>query len=165
MRPLRFLLAGSVTALLLLPTAALAQAPRAELRDMSCTGIQAAGTDMPKRATLRLTLVDTDDHATLARQDVVTSAAGTFETTVNAQLNQVAGVHMTVQGPGGEVLAFADPRHGRDDADVRPALHRGRWDDPTPVQRGRARDARRSGPLARRLATPPSSARQAAGVT
>src|SRR5262245_18737029 len=97
MRPLRFLLAGSVTALLLLlPTAALAQTPRAELRDMSCTGIKAAGTGMPERATLRLTLVDTDDNATLARQDVVTSAAGTFETTVSAQLNQVAGVHMTV---------------------------------------------------------------------
>jgi hypothetical protein len=114
MRPLRFLLAGSVTPLLLLllPTTALAQTPRAELRDMSCTGIQAAGTDLPERTTLRLTLVDTDDHATLARQDVVTSAAGTFETTVNAQLKQVAGVHMTVQGPGGEELAFAD--HGMD---------------------------------------------------
>ena len=112
MRPLRFLLAGCVTALVL-PTTALAQAPRAELRDMSCTGIQAAGTGMPERTTLRLTLVDTDDHATLARQDVVTSAAGTFEARVNAQLNQVAGVRMTVQGPGGEVLAFAD--HGMDE--------------------------------------------------
>jgi hypothetical protein len=112
MRPLRFLLAGSVTSLLLLPTAALAQTPSAELRDMSCTGIQAAGTDMPERTTLRLTLVDTDDHATLARQDVVTSATGTFMTTLNAQLNEVAGVHMTVEGPGGEQIAFAD--HGMD---------------------------------------------------
>jgi hypothetical protein len=113
MRPLRFLLAGSVTTLLLLlPTAALAQTPRAELRDMSCTSIKAAGTGMPERTTLRLTLVDTDDNATLARQDVVTSAAGTFETTVNAQLNKVAGVHLTVQASGGEELAFAD--HGMD---------------------------------------------------
>jgi hypothetical protein len=109
MRPFRFLLAGGVAAMLLLPTAALAQTtPRAALRDMTCTGIDAAGTDMPKSATLRLELVDEDNNATLARQVVTTSSAGTFKTTVRAQLNQVASIHLTVAGADGKQIAFAD---------------------------------------------------------
>lgn len=108
MRPLRFLLAGGTAALLLLPTAALAQTPRAALRDMTCTGIDAAGTDMPKSATLRLELVDEDDHTTLARQNVTTSPTGTFKTTVRAQLNRVASIHLTVAGADGKQIAFAD---------------------------------------------------------
>lgn len=108
MRPLRFLLAGGTAALLLLPTAALAQTPRAALRDMTCTGIVAAGTDMPKRATLRLELVDEDNRTTLASQDVTTSPAGTFKTTMHAQLNRVASVRLTVASADGRQLAFAD---------------------------------------------------------
>jgi hypothetical protein len=108
MRPFRFLLAGVTGALLLLPTAALAQTPRAALRDMTCTGINAAGTDMPRNARLRLELVDEDNHTTLARQQVTTSSAGTFQTTVQAQLNRVASIHLTVAGADGRQLAFAD---------------------------------------------------------
>jgi hypothetical protein len=108
MRPLRFLLAGGTAALLLLPTTALAQTPRAALRDMTCTGIDAAGTDMPKSATLRLELVDEDDHTTLARQNVTTSPTGTFKTTMQAQLNRVASIHLTVAGADGKQIAFAD---------------------------------------------------------
>jgi hypothetical protein len=108
MRPLRLLLAGGTAALLLLPTAALAQTPRAALRNMTCTGIEAAGTDMPGNATLRLELVDEDSHTTLARQSVTTSPAGTFTTTVRAQLNRVASIHLTVADATGKQLAFSD---------------------------------------------------------
>ena len=108
MRPLRFLLAGGTAALLLLPATALAQTPRAALQDMICTGIDAAGTDMPKSATLRLELVDEDNNTTLARQSVTTSPAGTFKTTVRAQLNRVASIRLTVADAGGRQLAFAD---------------------------------------------------------
>jgi hypothetical protein len=108
MRPFRFLLAGGTAALLLLPTAALAQTPRATLRDMTCTGVAAAGTDMPRNASLRLELVDQDNHTTLARQSVTTSAAGTFTTTMRGQLNRVASIHLTVAGADGRQLAFAD---------------------------------------------------------
>jgi hypothetical protein len=114
MRPLRLLLAGGTAALLLLPTAALAQTPRAALQDMTCTGINAAGTDMPKRATVHLQLLDQDNHTTLARQEVTTSAAGTFRTTVRAQLNRVASIRLTVAGPDGRQLAFADHAMDKD---------------------------------------------------
>jgi hypothetical protein len=108
MRPLRFLLAGGTAALLLLPTAALAQTPRAALTDMTCTGVDAAGTDMPRNTSLRLELVDEDNQTTLARQDVTSSSAGTFKTTMQAQLNRVASIHLTVAGADGRQLAFAD---------------------------------------------------------
>jgi hypothetical protein len=110
MRPLRFLLAGSTLAVLVLltPAPAMAQAAHAALRDMTCTGIDAVGTDMPKGATLQLTLVDQDNGTTLARQAVTTSAAGTFETTVKAQLNKVAMLRLAVAGPDGKEIAFAD---------------------------------------------------------
>jgi hypothetical protein len=108
MRPLRFLLAGGALALLLLPAPALAQTPHAALRDMTCTGIDAVGSDMPKGATLQLTLVDQDSGSTLARQAVRTSAAGTFKTTVKAQLNKVAMLRLAVAGPDGKEIAFAD---------------------------------------------------------
>lgn len=108
MRPLRFLLAGGAMALLLTPAPALAQTAHAALRDMTCTGIDAVGTDMPKRATLQLTLVDQDNNTTLARQTVTTTAAGTFKTTVAAQLNQVAMLRLAVAGPDGKEIAFAD---------------------------------------------------------
>jgi hypothetical protein len=115
MRPLRFLLAGGTAALLLLlPAAALAQTPRAALQDMTCSGVEAAGTDMPKNATLRLELVDEDNDTTLARQDVTTSPAGTFKTTIRATLNQVASVRLTVADAAGRQLAFAD--HAMDEA-------------------------------------------------
>ena len=108
MRPFRFLLAGVTGALLLLPTAALAQTPHAALRDMTCTGINAAGTDMPRNARLRLELVDEDNHTTLARQQVTTSSAGTFQTNIQARLNRVASIHLTVASADGRQLAFAD---------------------------------------------------------
>ncbi len=109
MRPLRFLLAGGAMALLLMPAAAVAQTtPHTALRDMTCTGIDAVGTDMPKSAALQLTLVDQDNNTTLARQTVTTSPAGTFKTTVPAQLNQVAALRLTVAGPDGGEIAFAN---------------------------------------------------------
>ena len=114
MRPLRLLLAGGTAALLLLPSAALAQTPHAALQDMTCTGINAAGTDMPPSATLRLELVDQDNNTTLARQDVTTSAAGTFKTAIRAQLNEVASIRLTVATADGRQLAFADHTMDRD---------------------------------------------------
>jgi hypothetical protein len=109
MRPLRFLLAGCAMALLLMPATALAQTtPHAALRDMTCTGIDAVGTDMPKSATLQLTLVDEDKDTPLAHQTVTTSPAGTFNTTVNAQLNQVARLRLAVAGQDGAEIAFAN---------------------------------------------------------
>src|SRR6266568_3612866 len=86
----------------------------AVLPDMTCTGINAAGTDMPKSATLRLELVDEDNNTTLARQNVTTSPAGTFKTTVRAHLNQVASIRLTVATADGRQLAFADHAMDRD---------------------------------------------------
>ena len=108
MRPLRFLLAGGAMALLLMPGAALAQTPHAALRDMTCTGIDAVGADMPKSATLNLTLVDQGNNTTLAHQKVRSTPAGTFKTTVKAQLNQVAALRLSVAGPDGDEIAFAN---------------------------------------------------------
>ncbi len=108
MRPLRFLLAGGAMALLLMPAPALAQTPHAALHDMTCTGIDAVGTDMPKSAALQLTLIDQDNNVTLAHQTVRTSPAGTFETTIRVQLNRVAGLRLTVAGEDGTELAFAN---------------------------------------------------------
>jgi hypothetical protein len=109
MRPLRFLLAGCAMTLLLMPATALAQAtPHAALRDMTCTGIDAVGTDMPKSATLQLTLIDEDKDNPLARQSVTTSPAGTFKTTVDAQLNQIARLRLVVTGQDGTQIAFAN---------------------------------------------------------
>ena len=108
MRPLRFLLAAGAMALLLMPAAALAQTPHAALNDMTCTGIAAVGADMPKSATLRLTLIDQDNNTTLAHQAVKTTPAGTFKTTVQAQLNKVASLQLKVSGPDGREIAFAD---------------------------------------------------------
>ncbi len=108
MRPLRFLLAGGAMALLLMPATALAQTPHAALHDMTCTGIDAVGADMPKSATLELTLVDQDNNTTLAHQAVETTPEGTFNTTVQAQLNKVASLHLTVSAPDGTEIAFAN---------------------------------------------------------
>jgi hypothetical protein len=108
MRPLRFLLAGGAMALLLLPAPALAQTPHAALHDMTCTGIDAVGADMPRSATLRLTLTDMGSNTILAHQSVRTTPAGTFDTTVKAQLNQVASLRLTVAGEDGREIAFAD---------------------------------------------------------
>jgi hypothetical protein len=69
---------------------------------------------MPKSTTLRLTLVDQDNQTTLARQNVTTSPAGTFKTTVKAPLNQVATVHLSVAGPDGKEIAFADHAMDKD---------------------------------------------------
>jgi hypothetical protein len=108
MRPLRFLLAGGAMALLLLPAPALAQTPHAAMHDMTCTGIDAVGAGMPKSATLQLTLTDKGSNTILAHQSVKTSPAGTFDTTVQAQLNKVASLRLTVAGEDGREIAFAD---------------------------------------------------------
>jgi hypothetical protein len=134
MRPLRFLLAGGTAALLLLPTDALAQAPRAALRDMTCNGVSASGTGMPKRATLRLQLVDEDDHTTLARQNVATSPAGTFNTEIRAQLNRVASIRLTVAATDGTQLAFAD--HAMDQTMPMCSLPSTGASEPTPLLYG-----------------------------
>jgi hypothetical protein len=113
MRPLRILLAGGTLALLLIPAPAQAQAPHAAVRNMTCTGATVAGTGMPPRATLRLTLIDQDNHTTLGRQSVTTTTAGTFTTTIPARLNQVAMIRLMVTGTNGTEIAFADHQMAR----------------------------------------------------
>jgi hypothetical protein len=65
MRSFRSLLASGTAALVMRPTTGLTQR-RAAMQDTSCPGIDTAGTDMLKSATVRLELVDLDNHTTLA---------------------------------------------------------------------------------------------------
>jgi hypothetical protein len=110
MRWCRILAAGGLAAaLLLLPAAAVAEDERhVGLHDMSCTGITAMGDGMPAGATLRLTLVDQGNGATLAQRTVRSSATGRFETRLPAQLNQVLGVRLLVSRADGRRVGFAD---------------------------------------------------------
>jgi hypothetical protein len=109
MRWSRILAAGGLAAVLLLPGAAVAEDERhVGLHDMACTGITAMGEGMPRGATLRLTLVDQDNGATLAQRTVRASAMGMFETRLPAQLNQVLGVRLLVSRTDGSRVGFAD---------------------------------------------------------
>jgi hypothetical protein len=65
MRLFRYLLASGPAALVRWSTTGLAQR-RAAMQDTSCPVIDTAGTDMPKTATVRLELVDLDNHTALA---------------------------------------------------------------------------------------------------
>jgi hypothetical protein len=108
MRRLRLLLAGTVLGLLLLPTPARAADEHLGLHDMNCTGISAMGTGLPRSSTLDLALVDPTAHETLAERKVRTSAAGAFETRMQAALYQRLRVRLQVTGPGGERIGFAE---------------------------------------------------------
>jgi hypothetical protein len=108
MRWYRILLAGAVTAALLLPTAAAAEGTRVTLDDMTCTGIGALGAGLPAGAAVQLTLVDRDNGKTLARKAVRTSSAGRFATRIDARLNQVLKLRVLVAGQDGKRIAFGD---------------------------------------------------------
>jgi hypothetical protein len=108
MRRLRLLLAGGLLgALLLLPTPAAAEDRQVGLHDMTCTSIAAMGRGLPASAPLRLALVDPAKDEVLAERTVRTSAAGAFETRLEAGLHQRLTVRLQVTGPGGVRLGSA----------------------------------------------------------
>ncbi len=108
MRWFRFLLAGAVTAALLVPVAAAAQGTRVTLDDMTCTGIAVMGAGLPKATPLNLTLVNRDNGTTLARKTVRSSPDGSFATRIDARLNGVLKLRVLVARPDGTKVAFGD---------------------------------------------------------
>jgi hypothetical protein len=78
------------------------------LHDMTCTSITAMGKGLPKRTSMQLTLTDRDTGGTLAGQTVRTSAKGEFMAKLPARLNKVLSIRLTVTGPDGARIAFAD---------------------------------------------------------
>ena len=107
MRSSRLLLGGALAVLLLLPSAAAADA-QVFLVDMSCTGIGAEGEGLAKASELALTLVSKDDGRVLSQQTVATSPEGGFKTRLRANLNQVLGVRLVVATPQGSRLVFTE---------------------------------------------------------
>lgn len=108
MRSSRLLLVGGALAvLLLLPSAAAADA-QVFLEDMSCTGIGAEGEGLTKGVELALTLVNKDNGTVLSKQMVTTSPEGGFKTRLKANLNQVLGVRLVVATPAGSRLLFTE---------------------------------------------------------
>jgi hypothetical protein len=103
---------------------------RAAMQDTSCPGIDMAGTDMPKSATVRLELVDLDNHTALG-QNVIARPPGTFKTTVQAHLNDVASIVLTVAGADRNRLVFAD--HSMDQHMPMCTLHNNGVPDSTPL--------------------------------
>jgi len=103
MRSSRLLLGGFLAGLLLLPSAAAADA-QVFLEDMSCTGIGAEGEGLTNGAELALTLVNKDNGMVLSRQTVTASPQGGFKTRLKANLNQVLGVRLVVATRGGRLL-------------------------------------------------------------
>jgi hypothetical protein len=110
MRWYRFLLAGAVTAALLLPPAALAEGMRVTLDDMTCTGIGVNGAGLPAGTPLNLALVnrDNDKNVVLVRKTVRTSAQGRLATRMDARLNRVLSLRVLVSAQDGKQLAFGD---------------------------------------------------------
>jgi hypothetical protein len=111
MRWYRFLLAGAVTAaLLLLPSAALAEGTRVTLDDMTCTGIGVNGAGLPAGTPLNLALVNRDNskNVVLVRKAVRTSAQGRLATRMDARLNRVLSLRVLVSTQDGRQLAFGD---------------------------------------------------------
>jgi len=107
MRSSRLLLGSFLAGLLLLPSAAAADA-QVFLEDMSCTGIGAEGEGLTNGAELALTLVNKDNGMVLSRQTVTASPQGGFKTRLQANLNQVLGVRLVVATPGGSRLLFTE---------------------------------------------------------
>jgi hypothetical protein len=109
MRLCRSLAILGLMAALSLPAAASAESKHhVGLHDMTCTSITAMGKGLPKRAAMQLTLTNRDTGGTLAGQTVRTSAKGEFMAKLPARLNKVLSVRLTVNGPDGAKLAFAD---------------------------------------------------------
>jgi len=109
MRLCRLLAVLALAAALSLPAAASAESKHhVGLHDMTCTSITAMGKGLPKSSSMQLTLSNRDTGATLAGQTVRTSAKGEFMAKLPARLNKVLSLRLTVTGPDGGKVAFAD---------------------------------------------------------
>ena len=110
MRLCRILAVLALAAALSLPAAASAAESKHHvgLHDMTCTSITAMGKGLPKSSSMQLTLSNRDTGATLAGQTVRTSAKGEFMAKLPARLNKVLSIRLTVTGPDGGKVAFAD---------------------------------------------------------
>jgi hypothetical protein len=110
MRLRRILAVLGLTAAVSLPAAVSAAESKQHvgLHDMTCTGITAMGKGLPKRTAMQLTLTNKDTGGTLAGQTVRTSAKGEFMAKLPARLNKVLSIRLTVTGPDGAKVAFAD---------------------------------------------------------
>jgi hypothetical protein len=78
------------------------------LHDMTCTSIMAMGKGLAKNTAMELTLTNRDDGSTLAGQSVRTSAKGEFMVKMQARLNRVLSIRLTVSRPDGSKVGFAD---------------------------------------------------------
>jgi hypothetical protein len=78
------------------------------LHDMTCTSIMAMGKGLAKNTAMELTLTNRDNGSTLAGQSVRTSANGEFMVKMQARLNQVLSIRLTVSRPDGSKVGFAD---------------------------------------------------------
>ena len=110
MRLCRILAVLGLLAALSLPAAASAAETKSHvgLHDMTCTSITAMGKGLSPNAALDLKLTDRDNGSTLAGQTVRTSAKGEFMAKLPARLNKVLSLRLTVSGPDGGKVAFAD---------------------------------------------------------
>jgi hypothetical protein len=78
------------------------------LHDMTCTSIMAMGKGLAKNTAMELTLTNRDNGSTLAGQSVRTSAKGEFMVKLQARLNKVLSIRLTVSRPDGSKVGFAD---------------------------------------------------------
>jgi hypothetical protein len=78
------------------------------LHDMTCTSIMAMGKGLARNTAMELTLTNRDDGSTLAGQSVRTSAKGEFMVKMQARLNEVLSIRLTVSRPDGSKVGFAD---------------------------------------------------------
>ena len=110
MRLCRILAILGLMAALSLPAAASAAESKHHvgLHDMTCTSITAMGKGLPASTSVQLTLTNRDTGGTLAGQTVRTSAKGDFMAKLPARLNKVLSLRLTVTGPDGAKIAFAD---------------------------------------------------------
>jgi hypothetical protein len=109
MRLRRILAVLGLMAALSLPAAASAESKQhVGLHDMTCTSITAMGKGLPKSTAMQLTLTNKDTGGSLAGQTVRTSAKGEFMVKLPARLNKVLSIRLTVTGPSGAKVGFAD---------------------------------------------------------
>ena len=110
MRLCRILAVLGLAAALSLPAAVSAAESKQHvgLHDMTCTSITAMGKGLPASTSVQLTLTNRDTGGTLAGQTVRTSAKGEFMAKLPARLNKVLSLRLTVTGPDGAKIAFAD---------------------------------------------------------
>ena len=110
MRLCRILAILGLMAALSLPAAASAAESKHHvgLHDMTCTSITAMGKGLPASTSVQLTLTNLDTGGTLAGETVRTSAKGDFMAKLPARLNKVLSLRLTVTGPDGAKIAFAD---------------------------------------------------------